>query len=187
MNPVDKIAQKFNTTFDRAVGSQAILQLENKVQGNLESIRTEGSALAASLISDIKIRDQDYIEERIKSLISRCETILTQLDIDMKDPAVITPNMKLRAVEVYAAMANAVSIQIRELRELNKMVMGLDMVNNENIAKKIEEEAQEKKEKDSKIMLTSSQLNSLIADAMKNNSLNKIEADFKVVEEKLEM
>lgn len=146
-------------------------------------------------LPQITIKDRDYLETRSKSMIGRCENILDILDNtfqralsgedDEDDDANCEKGKKkkkkgieLYAIDVYSKLVNAIAVQIRELRELNKMVMGIDAINAEQVMKKMENENEGRSKE---IKMTSSDLLKLIKEASKKDALDAIDAEFNVV------
>jgi hypothetical protein len=132
----------------------------------------------------IAIKDRAYLEDKTKGMISRCERILDTLERSFDTEEEVDESGKkksgftLYAVDVYAKIINAVAVQIRELRELNKMVMGIDAINAEQMIKKSDEE-KESKSKD--VKMTSTDLLKLIKEASKKPEINAVDAEFNVV------
>ncbi len=185
MDPFDKIANKFDTTFDNKIASSiSSVPAFSSAASELVSIQTDGTVMKKEMsgLPSIDIKDRSYIEEKVKGMIGRCTGILDRLDNDMKDPAVIGPNMRMRAIEVYATMVNAISIQIRELRELNKMVMGIEMINMESTTRQAQEE---KAKKEETVSMTPAQLCKIIQDAQANSTMNKITTTYEIVKENI--
>lgn len=130
----------------------------------------------------VTIRDREYLESKTKGMIDRCELMLNRLEESFEpttdDEGKIKVNFSLYGVDVYAKIVNAVAVQVRELRELNRMVMGIDVINAEGMMKSLES----KKEDESKtVKLTSSDLLKLIKEAGNNNQMNAINAEFKIL------
>ena len=133
-------------------------------------------------LPEINIRDREYITDKTKTMIERCEAMMTRLEKSF-EPTIDEDgnekeNLSLYGVDVFAKLVNVTSGHIRELRELNKMVLGIDIVNVDVLLKKSEEE---KSEKDKTVKLSSSDLLKLIKEAGKTSQLNAVEADFTVV------
>ena len=171
-----------NTNLDR--------NLENKIysaQTTISGIITEKRELTTEVnglasLPQVTIRDREYIETKTKAMITRCENMMEQLEESFKptvdDEGKIKNNFSLYGVDVYAKLVNVVASQIRELRELNKLALGMDVVNAESMLKKIEEDS-DKKSKN--IKLSSSDLLKLIREAGESNQLHAVDAEFKVV------
>ena len=165
--------------------------IEN-AQVAISSIIAEKQELSTEIkntasLPQVTIHDRDYLETKTKGMISRCENMLDQLEESFKpsvdDEGKIKINFSLYGVDVYAKVVNAIAVQVRELRELNRMVMGIDVINAEGMLKQFEE----KQEKQSKtIKMSSSDLLKLIKEAGEANQLNAVDADFKVVNQQQE-
>lgn len=144
-------------------------------------------------LPQVTIKDREYLETRSKSMISRCENILDILDRsferavngeddDEEESADGKKKKKkgveLYAIDVYSKLVNAIAVQIRELRELNKMVMGIDVINAQQVMKTMESENEGKSKE---IKMTSSDLLKLIKEASKKDVADAIDAEFNVV------
>jgi multidrug efflux pump subunit AcrB len=185
MNSYDKIANNFNTTFET--------QFQNKIDTAMTSVQAEKQQLTAQIkttlaLPTVEIKDREYLETKIKGLIERTTNVLDIIDNDLnsKNPdgsAGITPQAKAFMLKVYADVCNAVSIQLRELRELSKMNMGIDMVNAEQSMKANEEQQLIDKAKDKKYILSGSDIAELIDAARSTSQMNSIYASFKIIGE----
>jgi hypothetical protein len=170
MNPVDR-------TLDRSIEAAQISI--STVIAEKGELTTEVNGLLN--LPSVTIKDRGYLEEKTKGMISRCERILDALESSFNNPPEIDDRGKekggfsLYAVDVYAKIVNAVAVQIRELRELNKMVMGIDVINAEQIIKKTDAD-KESKSKD--VKMTSTDLLKLIKEASKKTELNAVDAIF---------
>lgn len=113
------------------------------------------------------MRDQEYLLYELKDLISCSKEALSKLHSTLK------PGISSRAFEVYAKLADAITSQLRELRELNKAILDLMMFSPGG--------------KDSgesgTLQLTGEQLIDLVKKAREGSEMNRIDAVFDVVEE----
>jgi hypothetical protein len=148
-------------------------------------------------LPQITIKDRDYLETRSKNMIGRCENILNMLDRsferaengdddeeECEGKKKKKKGVELYAIDVYSKLVNAVAVQIRELRELNKMVMGIDAINAEQVMKKMESENEGKSKE---IKMTSSDLLKLIKEASKKDALDAVDAEFHEVKPEKEL
>lgn len=159
--------------------------LENKIQDAnvsvaISDIITQKNELAsevkdAARLPQITIQDREYLQSRTKNLIDRCQDILDKLDskIDEEDVPV---TRFLLICDTYSRIVNAASTHIRELRELNKMIMGIEAINAEQFIKQAEEQ-----KSGQTIKMSSSDLLKLIDNARCNSTMNAINAEFKVI------
>lgn len=183
MDAFDRIANKFDTTFERRIENSAVAVASRQ----MEAIEEEKNELMQEVngLPQITIKDQSYLEDKTKTLIEKTERVLSQLEKDMfgdsegLEAPKITPNMKVAAYNAFSCLSNSVSMQIRELRELNKMVLGMDMMNSEVLTKKYDEEQQLKSKT---IKMSSSDLLKLINEAKNSNQLNAVNAEYKVIQ-----
>jgi len=148
-------------------------------------------------LPQITIKDRDYLETRSKNMIGRCENILNMLDRsferaengdddeeECEGKKKKKKGVELYAIDVYSKLINAVAVQIRELRELNKMVMGIDAINAEQVMKKMEDENEGKSKE---IKMTSSDLLKLIKEASKKDPILAVDAEYNVVKPEKEL
>lgn len=141
-------------------------------------------------LPQVTIKDREYLETRSKSMIARCENILDMLDRSFEravngddddgeecadEKKKKKKGLELYAVDVYSKLVNAIAVQIRELRELNKMVMGIDVINAQQVMKTLESENEGKSKE---IKMTSSDLLKLIKEAGKKEALEAVDAEF---------
>jgi hypothetical protein len=181
MDAFDKIANRFDTTFERKIGDAvAIVQTEKQ-----QLVAEVNNALS---VPTVEIKDREYLETKIKGLIDRTVRILDMMDNDLNsstngEGTGIPPQAKAFIYKTYADVTNAISIQIRELRELSKMTMGLDMVNTESIIKANEGKHLEEKAKQKKFMLSTSDLTELVHGILNEKTeMSEIKAEFKIID-----
>jgi hypothetical protein len=118
----DKISQRLGTTFEQDVSAaetqlQTISDRKNQIQEQV----TQKNELA--------LRDQEYLLTEIKLLIQSTLSVLERLDQDIK------VGTEARKYEVFAALTNAVTGQLKELRELNKMIADMEIFKNHETGK----------------------------------------------------
>jgi hypothetical protein len=143
------------------------------------------SALA---LPTVEIKDREYLETKIKGLIERTTNVLDIIDNDLNSKNVdgsagIAPQAKAFMLKVYADVCNAVSIQLRELRELSKMTYAMDMVTTEQTMRANEEAQLINKAKDKKYILSGSDLAELVDAARATSQMNSVDASFKIIGE----
>jgi len=174
----DKIANALNTSFDKGPVDPLV-----NAERSLTNVAVDKAVISnqiSNLPTAITIQDREYMEGKIKDTIAASESIREKLEKDIKENT-ISPNMMLRAYEVHSTIVNAIAIQIRELRELNKMLMSLEVINNTNISKQQEEELKKKEEEEKKTvkMSPSEFLKQLIAEAEKEKDKKPVtDAEF---------
>lgn len=120
----------------------------------------------------IEMKDSYFLETEIKSLVLSSRSVLQRLDIEIK------VGSNARMFEVYADLLNAITNQYKELRQLNESVAKLNVDQN-------------KKSNDThgndKITLTADQLLEMVNSASKNSQLNKIDAQFTIEDDGVDM
>jgi hypothetical protein len=181
MNSYDKIANKFDTSFQTKI-DQAMVSVQAEKQQLAEQVK---NALA---LPTVEIKDREYLETKIKGLIERTTHVLDIIDNDLNSKDAdgtsgITPQAKSFILKIYADVANAVSIQLRELRELSKMTCSMDMVNAEQTMKTNEENNLINKAKEKKYILSGADLAELIDAARATSQMQKVSAEFHIIGE----
>jgi len=122
----DKISAKLQTTFVEDTSAavdqlQTIDQRREEIKQQLQKNVTEKNELA--------LIDQEYLLTEIKLLIQSTLSVLERLDQDIK------VGTEARKYEVFAALTNAVTAQLKELRELNKMIADMEIFKNPSAGK----------------------------------------------------
>jgi hypothetical protein len=176
MNSMDKIANKFDTTFDQKM-NEAVAVIQTEKSQLTEEVK---SALSAPIV---EIKDRQYLEDKIKGLIDRTSHVLDLMDEEFVMSGGIPPQAKAFMYKTYADVVNAISIQVRELRELSKMCMGLDMINTEQTIKANEEKQIEEKAKQKKFLLSGEDLANLVDAARATSQMQAIKAEFHILNE----
>lgn len=170
--------------------NRSIDQQFERAQASIAGIIAEKGELVNQVngmlnLPSVTIEDKGYLQEKSKDMISRCERILDRLEQSFEPTTdaegKTKDNFSLYGVDVYAKMVNTVSSHIRELRELGKMVMGIDMINTEQAMKLSEAENQQKSKN---IKMSSSDLLKLIktAESSVEVKIEPSEAEFTEVQ-----
>jgi hypothetical protein len=161
--------------------------VENSIS-NIIASKNELSTEVSDAINNlptINIKDQQYLEDKIKDLIKKSELMIDNLSSEINgeitdengnSKKVLSAINRISAYNAYAIMTNSLINALKELRELNKMVMGLDIVNSDTINKN------KGISKDKNIKLSSSELLKLLNEAQKSKEEeNKIDADYEII------
>lgn len=159
-----KLSEEFNVDSSQETSISALddeLQdIESKKEQYLQKINTSKS---------ITLKDQEYIDEELKTLITSSKTVLKKLEQDCKIGA------SARQFEVYFQGINSIASLIKELRDLNRMLFDLSIIKDDP----------EENEDDSKNNnFTAGQLLSLVKEAQKDKENEAIEIDFDLSEDK---
>jgi uncharacterized UBP type Zn finger protein len=158
-NPLNKMSEVFGTTFS---GDNI-----EEIKHEIEVIDEKKNIIANKDIKSITLEDQQFLQDELKTLIMVSRTVLGRLEADIKI------GTAARVYEVYARLLDAVTNQYRELRELNKTIVDIQidqgkLNNSNNIG--------------NKISLTADQLLNMVDKARARSDINKIDAVFKVEE-----
>lgn len=118
----EKISEKLQTSFvqdtDEAVSQlQTIDERRQQIQKQVTDKK------------DLALRDQNYLLTEIKLLIQTTLSVLERLDQDIK------VGTEARKFEVFAALTNSVTAQLKELRELNKMIADMEIFKDPDLGK----------------------------------------------------
>jgi len=117
--------------------------------------------------------DQTFLVDEIKSLMKSTTSVLEKLERDIR---IGTP---VRSHEVYAILANSKVNQLRELRDLYRTIMEMALFDPNS-------EQNNRKSEEAEVKMTFNDLMTIVQKAKEQNSLNAINADFKVVEDEQE-
>lgn len=174
---MDIVDRKIDTNIERAQMTISSIIAE---KGELVSEVTKLAGLP-----QVTIHDREYLETKTKGMIARCEAVLNTLEnrfesTEIDDKGEPKTKFNLYAVDVYAKIVNAVAVQVRELRELNRMVMGIDVINAEQMVKKQEED---NGKKDNTVKLSSSDLLKIIKEAGAKSQVRAVNAEFEVIKQ----
>jgi hypothetical protein len=135
MDAFSRIANKLDVNYEKSIPElDPLKQAEQQISVINEDRMGLTSAVNQAInLPQVTIKDQQYLEDKTKQLIERSEKVLSVIEtaINNKENTEFTPFLKIQAWNSYATVSNAISIQIRELRELNKMIMGMNVINNE--------------------------------------------------------
>lgn len=124
--------------------------------------------LRKSLLAEIDVNEIEYMEFEIKSSIAGLEDILNKLSQDIK---IGSPP---RMYEVYATLQSSKTTMIKELREIQKMLMDYKLKNKQIQTPTVNNTTN--------ITMSSKALLEMITNAKENNSLNQIEAEFDIID-----
>jgi len=141
-----------------------------KVEDKIKKFEVVKDAAKEALTSpEYSLEDKEYMQMELKMLTQGGLTILDRLEQD------ISVGTKVRSHEVYFTGMNSIMGALKELRELGKVEVDIKM-------------AKEKQSRQGGIVggmavnqeYDSSSLLLMLKDAQKNNSLNDVEAKFRI-------
>jgi len=160
----DGIANVFNSEFIKDTSLSAI---ENTLQVITNEKRSIENVANKKLIT---LKDKDYLEEKTKTLIEMSLKVLTNLKDDIKIGS------SARDYEVFAKLGDTIVNQIRELRELNKMISDMEIFNNE--------EPEDKAKVNVNIKMTGKEMLELFKKIKEESSMNAVDAEFVIKDDK---
>jgi hypothetical protein len=153
----DKISDVLGSSF---VGEEIVEDVKEILEEKKDLVESGG----------LTLDDAEFMKDKIQNSIKNLEDVLEILKKDLKI------GTAPRYYEVYATMENAKMNSIKELREMNKIILDLKF--------KLEKgKIAGPKNLTVNYNLTSKDVSKMIEDAKKNNSLKKIKADFKIEDE----
>jgi hypothetical protein len=158
----EKMSSAFNTSFSASNEDEIesdIAIIEKKKNELLDRIKPKDGGV---------FRDSEWLDFELKTLICESRNILHKLDSDIKIGS--SP----RHFEVYAKLLDSVLQQYKELRDMNKMIWDMQREPEISNGKQTTNE--------NKISFTANQLSDFVKKLKDNNSMNNIDADFKILE-----
>lgn len=155
---LDKMSAAFDTTFSAANVESDVALIESKKNELLDKIKSKSTDL---------LKDQDYLDFEMKSLISDSKSVLMKLESDIRIGA------NARQFEVYAKLTDSIMNSINSLVNMNKMLWDMDRAENKP-----------NKPQEASFVFDSNQLLSFVHNIQKNNSLNEVDANFKILPDK---
>lgn len=159
--------EKLNNLFDTESGiTENLKEVKNELQ-TINQKKNEIKEIVQKNEVGFSIEDQGFLIEATKKLMESTDNVMQKLEQDIKIGS--SPRM----YEVFSFLANSKVNQLRELRELYKMILEMSIFN---------EEDSNKSKNENDVSMTATDLLKVIKEAQKSSSLNAIEATFKVVE-----
>lgn len=165
---IDKLNDAFDTTFKEDIdqAEKDIEQIEERKNALVKQVETKEMS--------ITFQDQQYMLMELKTLIQSTTNVLDKLEQDIR---IGSPP---RMYEVYATLTNSKTMQLKELRELNKMILEM------SIFKEDEKDSGGQKLGKDSVTMTTKGLLDIIKQAQKENSMNKVEVEFDILENEKE-
>jgi hypothetical protein len=128
----------------------------------------------------VSVPNQEYMDSKIKELIFHNVELMKTLRDDIAN-ADCAPNMKPRMMEIHGSITNSVSMLLRELREISKLRIGIDVIPFAQLIRSKAEKPEEPESKNDTLVLSSSQLLKIINEAKKENKINAEEAVYEEI------
>lgn len=163
----DKMSKVFDTSFSATENIETDISIiENKKKELLERIKDKSTDI---------IKDQNWLDFEIKTLIVESRNVLHKLESDIKIGS--SP----RHFEVYAKLLESVLSQYKELRDMNRMIWEMERDSLNRRENPIDNNSK------NKIEFTATQLSDFVKKIKDNNSLNSIDANFEVLDKTIEV
>lgn len=167
-------------------GEQAFDELLNTLNKENIDLSASSSEMALDIIdhkrqqlqqvleqkTEITIEDRDYLKTTLKTLIELTLGVLEDARTDLKIGAAASQR------EAFAKLADSFLNQLKELKDLNKMLLDINLLHGDPD----EEIGEQKEEKELKV--TSTEMLEFFKKVKKDSELNSIEAKFDIQEEK---
>jgi hypothetical protein len=159
-----KLSSKFNSTYDQDQSSAELPTLVDNIEQKVDDICNNTSSLiSTSQQVDIVLKDQKYLLLELHELISETREVMDILKATLKQGS------RSSLFDAYSKLANAVKDQLVELRNLNKVIVDLEMFKNNPI-----------QQPDAKVTLTLNGVDMLekLLEIRKSAEINAINAEF---------
>jgi hypothetical protein len=159
----EKISEKFGSVFNSSPQDieNKLVEIKNRKTELVEAATTQPKELIA-------LKDQRYLSEELYSLISDTKEIMTILKESIKQ------GTRATLFEAYSKLANSVTEQLKELRELNKVIADIEMF---KIAPTQQAQVA------INVTMSGTDMLEKLLEARKNAEINSIEVDFEVEED----
>lgn len=159
----------FDTNFDK---ENSLVEAERRevqeLKDEMDAIEERKNKIKGSL----QIEDSGYLNKEIKECIRSARSVLNRLDMDIK------VGSQARMYEVYAALMNSITLQFKELRQLNEAIVKINIKQNKANVNNLQG--------NEKISLTANQLLDMVKAASDKSELNKIDANFEIEDENIQ-
>jgi len=161
---IDDLTDTFNVDFNSCIEDvnkqmEVVDKRKNEITNTLKETKIGFSE-----------EDKIFLLSETKSLIQITNSALNKLDQDLRIGA---------SGKMYEAMANLInskSSALKELRELYKMILEMKMFH--------DEESGSSKAKNDEVKMTATDFLKIVKEAQKSNSLDAVEANYSVVDER---
>lgn len=167
MESFDKISENFNTNFITS-GEEELKHLENDLT-EFEIKKNELKAFVESK-KELTLEDKGFLQLEHKTLYQNGRLVLDKLQTEIKQGS--SPRM----YEVYSALLSTLMSGLRELRELNKMILDIERYN--NAAAGLGQSGNTVN-----VFVSSKEMLNMIKKAKNENSLNAVDGTFKDVKD----
>ena len=158
------LTSAFNTKFE--MEDKPLLEQVNSGLKDIELRKNEIIKNKRELV----IEDQDFLNSELKSLILNARAMACRLENEIK------VGSRSDMYDAYFKAINAIGNQLKELRELNKTVVDIEI-------QKQKIERPDQKTNRATIVLDANSLLELVKKAKKDSQMDAIDADFSVEED----
>lgn len=160
----DKLADLADTEYETEIGKSISAANEQ-----MQLVDQQKQEITKKLDSkQLVLKDQEYIDLELKTLIQTTVTVLNKLAEDIRIGS------HARQFEVYATLANSLKDQIRELRDMNRMLAEMEMF----------QSPEEKDKSTVNINMTGKEMIEMYRELQKNIEINRVDAEFEIEDSK---
>jgi len=164
---IDDELSTFKSNVNDPVLKKDANTLMKDIKTEIAEIDTKKEELQTNLVG-ARIKDSEFLELEIKSLILSSKRVLQTLEKDIKVGA------QPRMYEVYATLLGAITSQYKELRNLNESIARFVLENKKQNFEEVKEEH--------KMIMSSSDLLSMYQNAKDNSQMDALETTFDIVD-----
>lgn len=163
----DKLSESLGTSFVPAT-SAAEATIENEIENEIQEFEKKKNEIAKMCEKvDLTLEDKDYLQMETRTLIQNGRIVLDKLQGEIKQGS--SPRM----YEVYSVLLSTIMTGLRELRELNKLVLEIEKRNRDSVPGIPGATLN--------VFLTSKDMVQMLKKAKQENSLNAVDGEFKDV------
>ena len=184
-NKIDNLCSKLDTTFELAVAEAKIDSIMDKIDVPQPPVDNDDDYDELAVLDDfvpeaqpksevavkeenalpVILKDYDFSIEKLKDSVNKTVTIMDKITAELN--VSITGNSP-KMFDSFANVSNALTNQLREVRELNKLQMGVAIL----------EKDKEREKDETKIEMTPAQLLKLIKEGQKENDIKVDVAEY---------
>jgi hypothetical protein len=162
----DKMSESLGSSF---VGEEIEQDVSTEMNTSLTSINNLKKDIVSADLDTYTLEDAEYMEQQIKKSLDGLESVANRLEQEIK------VGSKAGMYEVYATLSNSRMSAIKELREMRNIIL--------NIKMKLREQQAPKNVTVNQTFMSSKDVDNLIKNAVRDNNMKKIKADFRIDKE----
>jgi hypothetical protein len=162
----DSLGNALNTTFVPKATSGDM----EKINKEIDEFQSQKNKLIGAVQSKkiMTLEDKEFLNNETKDLIKNGKLVLEKLQNDIKIGC--SPRM----FEVYADLLRSIILSLKELRDLNKMILDVEM---------FQVDPAKDQKANVNVHLTGRELLEMINGAKATNQMNSVSTDFEIVDD----